>query len=372
MILLSQRAVLRLSGKDAPKLLQGLITNDIYLVKEDRSIYTAWLNPNGKYWFDFFVIPDLLCEAHSADNSADHKYFGGFIIDIAAAQSEDFQTKLKFYKLRNEVEISVVEDYCVWWSASPQLLGNAGFLHNRQTHKIDEHVIAFADPRLEEMGWRFIAPRSYGKFSSMSATSRDYERHRYECGVAEFAEFVPERSLALEYNLDDLNAISWTKGCYMGQELNAISNYRSKIIKRVFPFRVEVNRVEVDRPQIQNPNDQQGDESATSAIGFSQGKFDSLYDPLYDPLSNSLAVGSRITNEDNEEVGKVIGLLHNNLKTFRQTSSSNAMDSFEDNFVELGLGLIKIDSVERCIKNSIALRCGPFLIRPYNKLISHW
>lgn len=73
-----------------------------------------------------------------------------------------------------------------------------------------------------------------------TSTYEAYDLHRLKLGVPEGGQdLIPEKSLLLESGLDELNAISWTKGCYMGQELTARTKYRGLVRKRLFPVTID-------------------------------------------------------------------------------------------------------------------------------------
>jgi folate-binding protein YgfZ len=131
------------------------------------------------------------------------------------------------------------------------------------------------DPRLPSLGLRGVLPRAVaealieggaemarthgsggaligaGAGEKTSAQKRDdessdeaYRRLRYALGVAEGAELLG--LLPLECNLEGLNAVSFEKGCYVGQELTARTHHRGVVRKRVVPARFEVSRNAVD------------------------------------------------------------------------------------------------------------------------------
>ena len=86
---LTDRALIRLTGAGARAFLQGMITNDIGHAREGVAIHTGLLSPQGKILFDFFVLPDG----------------DGYLLDVAATQSEELRQRLNFYRLRAEVTI---------------------------------------------------------------------------------------------------------------------------------------------------------------------------------------------------------------------------------------------------------------------------
>jgi hypothetical protein len=104
--------------------------------------------------------------------------------------------------------------------------------------------VGFVDPRLAALGARLILPRAIGtkaleECGFVAAMPSDYDRMRLSLGVPEGGrDLVPEKSLLLESGFDELNAIDWDKGCYIGQELTARTKYRALVRKRLMPVEV--------------------------------------------------------------------------------------------------------------------------------------
>src|SRR5207245_3225890 len=103
----------------------------------------------------------------------------------------------------------------------------------------------FVDPRLAELGARAVLPRDgaaavlAGLGFSAGAVA-DYERRRIALGVPDGSRDLPvEKAILLENGFDELNAIDWDKGCYMGQELTARTRYRGLVRKRLMPVTIE-------------------------------------------------------------------------------------------------------------------------------------
>ncbi|MEY4160015.1 MAG: hypothetical protein RLZZ136_636 [Pseudomonadota bacterium] len=191
--LLSNRAVIRLSslasGEDPRAFLQGLVTND---VTGPLPVWAALLTPQGKAMFDFIVWgqgDDLLldCEADAADALA---------------------KRLGLYRLRRQIAIARDDSLAVHWRAD--LPGN--------------------DPRLPALGQRWLAPAGQDSETADDA----WLSHRLALGVAEGrAELGDGETLWLECNAAELNGVSFTKGCYIGQENTARMNWRQKINRRL-------------------------------------------------------------------------------------------------------------------------------------------
>lgn len=202
--MLATRGVLRLTGSDRAGFLQGLVSNDVAALAPGTLAYAALLSPQGKYLHDFFVQAD-------AD---------GFLIDCEAPRRDDLLRRLKLYKLRSKIELAdVTEQYMVEVAFGDGASGGT------------------ADPRLAALGFRRILPRAAG---TAAGTADSYDRLRLSLGVADGSRDMEiDKALLLENHIDRLNGVSWTKGCYMGQELTARTHYRGLIKKRLLPVAVD-------------------------------------------------------------------------------------------------------------------------------------
>lgn len=187
---LTDRAVIALTGPEARQFLQGLVTNDVNAATPEGPAYAALLTPQGKILFDFFV-------AEAGDT---------LLIDCLAAARDDLLKRLSLYKLRAKVEIALRDDLGVYDSEG------------------------LADPRLAALGTRAILNR--GAVESHPGTEA-YHQRRLDHGVPEGADFGSGRMFALDADLDELGAISFEKGCYVGQELTARMKHRGTDRKRL-------------------------------------------------------------------------------------------------------------------------------------------
>jgi len=193
---LPERAVLAITGEDAKPFLQGLITNDINKVTEEQAIFAALLSPQGKFLYDFFII----------------EHEGKLLFDIEKARMPEFIKRLTMYRLRSKVEFTPMEQLQVTVMSGGDT---------------DRGDICFIDPRLGALGVRIISE------SAVQADELgDYNRHRLMLGVPDGArDLTPDRSLLLEYGYDELNAIDYAKGCYVGQEVTARTKHRATLRK---------------------------------------------------------------------------------------------------------------------------------------------
>jgi len=204
--LLFDRAVVRVAGLGARAFLQGLITNDIDKAKPGSAIHAGLLTPQGKILFEFFVVP-------AAD---------GFLLDVPKSKAAELVQRLGFYRLRAQVEI--VEDpsftVAAAWGRAPQL---------------PEGAVAYADPRLPELGQRILLPsRANAALGCALATEDEYRAKRIALGVPEggrdytFGDTFPHEAM-----FDQLNGVDFKKGCFVGQEVVSRMEHRGTARKRI-------------------------------------------------------------------------------------------------------------------------------------------
>lgn len=189
--ILIDRTVIAVSGPEAHTFLQGLITNDITELTPQHALYAALLSPQGKILFDFLLFADgetVLIDCHK---------------DVRDALIK----RLSMYKLRSKIEIAARDDRIVIADEGPY------------------------DPRLATLGQRAIVATG---IETVDATDA-YHDWRWGLGVPEAADFGSEKIFAMDGGLDELHAISFTKGCYVGQELTARMKHRGTDRKRLLP-----------------------------------------------------------------------------------------------------------------------------------------
>ena len=73
-----------------------------------------------------------------------------------------------------------------------------------------------------------------------NATVADWDLHRLALGLPDGSrDMEAEKTTLLEAGFDELHGVSWTKGCYMGQELTARTKYRGLLKRRLVPVRID-------------------------------------------------------------------------------------------------------------------------------------
>jgi len=182
---LTDRAVVRLSGEDVRGFLQGLVTSD---VEGPLPVWAGLLTPQGKCLFDFFVWAE-------GDD---------LLLDCEATAADDLIRRLAIYRLRRPIRIERDPSLAVHWAKD----GSEGI----------------PDPRLADLGHRCIGP------ATDPATG--WLEHRLRLGVCEGRAELGDL-LWLECNAAELNGVSFSKGCFVGQENTARMNWRAKVNRRL-------------------------------------------------------------------------------------------------------------------------------------------
>ena len=228
--LLPNRGVIAIGGEDRVTYLQGLVSNDVRLAAPDKAIYAWLMTPQGKYLFDFFI----------------YETGDALLLDVEADRFDDLLRKLKMYKLRAKVTLENVSDRfavaAIFGEGADAAAGFAAGAARGQAAALAGGGVIAVDPRTEKLGLRALAPRDRVEslFNLPIAEFADYDRLRLALGVPDGArDLIAEKSIALENNMDALGALSWDKGCYMGQELTARTKYRGLVKKRLVTLRVE-------------------------------------------------------------------------------------------------------------------------------------
>jgi folate-binding Fe-S cluster repair protein YgfZ len=182
---IKNKAVFKLKGSETQQFLQGLITNQMLLLDDNRGIYCNFLTAQGRVLLDAFVYS--------------HEDF--YLVEIDSHHTEVFQSHLKKYILRAKVEVERTN--LAVWQAWPKQGTLEEAFHAIEKHS-DTLAMAIRDPRHEEMGFRFLLPQDdTPTFHGEVVSHQDYEIKRILLGVAEGKDdFVSGTSLPLECNAD--------------------------------------------------------------------------------------------------------------------------------------------------------------------------
>lgn len=233
---LSHRTLIKIGGADKLSFIQGLVSNDMGKITPDHSLYTLLLSPQGRLQFDILA----------------HQIGHDWFFEVDTDRAEALIKRLTVFKLRSNVTLDLVQDKSIlslWGENLAEQLELEAIEGAARTNQL---WTVFIDPRLMNLGARLIITsdqlEKVKDCLGLKLTDlKQYNKYRYQFGVPEGAQEISvDRAIPLELGMDELNAIDWNKGCYMGQELTARTRYRGLVRKRVFP--VTGQKILVDYP----------------------------------------------------------------------------------------------------------------------------
>ena len=216
--LFKKRGIILIEGKDRFKFIQGIISNDIELLRKKTSIYSSLLTPQGKFQYDFFIS----------------NFKEKFYLECNISEQEELISKFMMFKLRLDVKVSINSDYNI-------ILSKKKLNFSERNSSI---IFSFYDPRFDNS----FFSRTYADSNFLNEIKKQYveiDEKRYEtlrlnyC-IPDFSiDATKAKSLLLEMRFDELNGISWTKGCYMGQEITARMKHRNIVKKKIFKVLID-------------------------------------------------------------------------------------------------------------------------------------
>lgn len=283
--LIKSRSVIRFRGPDTVKFLQGLLTNDIRKFSEspgDKTanfptpnvpatsippIYAALLTPQGRFLYDLFLYKppskDTKLDSTGTGPASEPNEPFELFADVDASVLDELLATFTKYRLRSKVEIdNVASEFSCWQRYGSGLSENSSDVEEPEAASVgwgageDGAAMSsshggnlgwqwFKDPRLACLGFRGIFPSNIIPpliEADKETDEQNYLMWRIENGVAEGSTEIPKgEAMPLEYNFVGLNAISFDKGCYVGQELIARTHHRGVIRKRIVPLRFQDN-----------------------------------------------------------------------------------------------------------------------------------
>jgi folate-binding protein YgfZ len=228
--ILEDRGILYINGANAKEFLQNLISNDINKVDESNSCFSSLLSPQGKFLFEFLII----------------KHKSGFFLDCEKDQIDDLFRQLNIYKLRSKVEILNLSNEFVVAAFS-----NEKFRTFENSKDIEGHTIKYRedpillDPRNKNLGARLIINLeklylSLKKLELKTSEQKEYYDHSFKLGILQQGtKKLQNKVFSLEANFEELNAVDFKKGCYVGQENTARMKLKNKLRKKLLPIETQ-------------------------------------------------------------------------------------------------------------------------------------
>ncbi|URK88155.1 folate-binding protein YgfZ [Rhizobium sp. RCAM05350] len=210
-VTLQDRAMITVSGQDAQEFLQALITTDLDLLEDGEAKPGALLTPQGKILFDFMVTHD-----------------GTSIrLETDTGQAEALLKRLTMYKLRAPISLSLT-------NPAPVTIG------------FDAAPGTYRDARFVKAGQAVY--RAYGAEGETAGTD-DYDRLRILNGIAvSGSDYALQDAFPHDVLMDKNGALSFKKGCYVGQEVVSRMQHRGTARRRVVIVAAETALPETGTP----------------------------------------------------------------------------------------------------------------------------
>jgi len=226
-IILEDRGLVAIEGLDAKNFLQNIISNDIEKVTESNSIFSGIFTPQGKYLYEFFII----------------KNSNGFFLDCDNTFREDLIRHLSKYKLRSKIDIKDLSSSYVIGITSEEKFKEI----QNEVGSIEKTILYrespfFLDTRSTKLGARILSSLDKLHLTIKKLGLKIIDRSNYL--RAAHVEGIPIQGIknlqdnlfSLESNFEELNAIDFKKGCYVGQENTARMKLKNKVRRKLIPI----------------------------------------------------------------------------------------------------------------------------------------
>ena len=232
--ILEDRGILFVDGADAKDFLQNIITNDINKVSDAKSCFASLLTPQGKFLFDFLVI----------------KHKKGYFLDCEKIQIDELFKQLSLYKLRSDIQILNLSNEFVVAALSYEKFKSLKSSEDELgfTIRYEEDPILL-DPRNKKLGARLVINLeklylSLKKLDLKSSKLEEYYNLSFDLGILQNnTNKLKDKIFGIECNFEELNAINFKKGCYVGQENTSRIKLRNKLRRRILPVKKIVGEI---------------------------------------------------------------------------------------------------------------------------------
>ena len=231
--ILEDRGIIYIEGPDTNEFLQNIITNDLNKVSDKQSIFSSLLTPQGKYLFDFTVV----------------KHKKGYLLDCEKTEIDNLIKTLNLYKLRSKLEIlNLSNEFIVATISFDKYLSLETNQEPGNTIKYREDTVLL-DPRNINLGARLITNLeklylSLKKLNLKSVDKNIYYQKSFDLGILQInSSKLKEKIFGAECNFEELNAIDFKKGCFVGQENTSRIKLRNKLRRRLLPIKIKKGNI---------------------------------------------------------------------------------------------------------------------------------
>ena len=226
-VILEDRGLVLVKGAEAKEFLQNIISNNIDKVNESNSIFSAIFTPQGKYLYEFFII----------------KNSEGFLLDCDNTFKEDLIKHLSKYKLRSKVEIKdLSSSYVIGVTSEEKFKEIKNEVGSKEKTILYRESPFFLDTRSVKLGARILSSLeklhlTIKKLNLKIVDKSNYLKTAHIEGIPiQGIKNLQDRLFSLESNFEELNAIDFKKGCYVGQENTARMKLKNKVRRKLIPI----------------------------------------------------------------------------------------------------------------------------------------
>jgi folate-binding protein YgfZ len=226
--ILDDRGFIQINGDEAGNFLQNIVTNNISKIKDNLTLFSSILTPQGKYLYEFFIL----------------KFENGYLLEAEKESIKGIIKIFDFYKLRSKVNLI---DVSTKYTCSSISLEKFKEIHKSEASKgytkiFNENII-YIDSRNLNLGAKLIT-----KNENIQKTIKDlnlkivdklnYYNKSFDLGILQLnLSKLKNKIFGIENNLDELSGIDFKKGCYIGQENTSRIKLRNKLRRRILPIK---------------------------------------------------------------------------------------------------------------------------------------
>lgn len=221
---LSHFGLIRVKGEDAESFLQGQTTNDIKQVKTGHSQFNSLCSPKGRILANFRVI------AHA----------GGYLLVLPKERQEAIKKRLSMFVLMSKVTLENADEDLVITGLSGDCASAAEYPQET------DQQLELDGLSLVRLGGDLPRLLVIGDSAAMQSWWRQHEADGVQgdvdfwaladirAGIPHILEPTVEAFVPQMVNLEAINGVSFTKGCYTGQEVVARMRYLGKLKRRMY------------------------------------------------------------------------------------------------------------------------------------------
>ena len=202
--------IIKVHGKNIDNFFQNIITNDINKLNSENPIYTAMLSPQGKYLYDFFIL----------------KEENFFLLEANTNTVNSLIGEIKKYDIRNDISIELQENFYTKVIIKENLIKDYLEKINKKKVYKKESFLFFLDPRSKDFLYRFWFYKKSSNLLNFSGNTEVEKKRILNIIPNSELDLVYNKSFILNYNFENINALSFNKGCYIGQENTARQKFR--------------------------------------------------------------------------------------------------------------------------------------------------